>query len=429
MLIGFTFKNFMSFYEENVFSMKSNKDTKLRELNTIKTPFEEMLKSALVFGANGSGKTNFIKAVTYMKRIVLAERAMQSKLIAFTRTFLFSEASHETPCVFEIEFIAGNVVYEYGFELMNGEVSKEHLYQKTKRRKPVFIRSSPDFKDIEISKDMSNVKELTKNTRRDNLFLYWASGGNNEIAMSVNKWFENIQIFGAADSDFLLNSTMEYLENNIDGKSNMLHLLKKADLNILDFEVEFADTKEEEISEIPTFIKIHSDAEMVARTASLRLERHMYDEKWKKTGSVQTPFSLESAGTKKLFEIAGPILGALDSGSVVFIDEIDSRLHPMLVRFLVMMFNSISKNPKNAQLICNTHDVLLLDEDIRRDQVYFTEKNEYGVSTLYSLADFKGVRKESKLLKQYLLGSFGATPRLGDYIAPKKVRGVDCEEG
>ena len=428
MLIGFTFKNFMSFYGENVFSMKSSKDTKFQELNTAKTQHGEMLKSAFVFGANGSGKSNFIKAIANMKHIVLAERALQSKLIAFTNTFLFLDASIVTPSVFEVEFITGNMVYEYGFELINGEVSKEHLYQKTRRRKPIFTRSSPDFKDIELSKEMNNVRELTKNTRRDNLFLYWASGGNNEVAMTVSKWFENIQIFDASDSGSLLNSTVEYLENNKDGKGNMLHLLKKADIDILDFEIEFTDFNEEETMK-STFIKRHSNAKIPTRTASLSLKRHLYDEEWNKIGTVLTPFFLESAGTKKFFEIAGPIIGALESGRVVFIDEIDSRLHPMLVRFLVMMFNSISKNPKNAQLICNTHDVLLLDEDIRRDQVYFTEKDEYGVSTIYSLADFKGVRKESKLLKQYLLGAFGATPKLQDYFAPKKIQGVDCEEG
>ena len=93
---------------------------------------------------------------------------------------------------------------------------------------------------------------------------------------------------------------------------------------------------------------------------------------------------------------------------IVLIDEIDARLHPSLVRHLVMMFNSLSQNPNNAQLICNTHDVTLLDEDIRRDQIYFLEKDEYGVSKLYSLCDFKGIRKDSKILKQYLLGVYGA---------------------
>jgi AAA15 family ATPase/GTPase len=334
---------------------------------------------------------------------------------------LFSESSNETPSIFEVEFIADDVVYEYGFELLKGEVSKEYLFKKTRRKTPVFTRTSPDFKDITLSKEMDNVKALTKNTRRDTLFLYWANGGNNEMAMTVCRWFESIQIFDAEDVSRLLNATIEYLGENKERKNNVLDLLQRADVNILDFEIEFSEENEQNKFMNKVLKKSFADKLPPLRTVSLMTKHNYYDENWEKTGIISTPVLFESAGTRKLFEIAGPIIKALENGSIVFIDEIDTRLHPMLVRFLVMMFNSISKNPKNAQLICNTHDVLLLDEDIRRDQVYFTEKNEYGVSKLYSLTDFRGVRKESKLLKQYLLGAFGATPRLQDFFVIKKV--------
>ena len=421
MLIGFTFKNFMSFYNENVFTMKSSADTKFRELNTVKTEYGEFLKSAFILGANGSGKSNFIRAIDFMKSIVLAELNSQSRMIVNIDNFLFIEKSNEMPSVFEIEFIADGFVYEYGFELLGGEVSKEYLYKKAKRKTPVFTRTSPDFRDITLSKDMDNVKELTKNTRRDTLFLYWANGGNNEIAMTIYRWFENIQIFDMEDIGRLLSATIEYLEDNTAGKSNVLTLLQKADMNILDFDLELTEENEHNKFMTKALKKSFAEKVLPVRTVALITKHYLYSENWEKVGVISTPVIFESAGTKKLFEIAGPIIKALENGSVVFIDEIDSRLHPMLVRFLVMMFNSISKNPKHAQLICSTHDVLLLDEDIRRDQVYFTEKDEYGVSTLYSLTDFKGVRKESKLLKQYLLGAFGATPKLQDFIAARMV--------
>jgi AAA15 family ATPase/GTPase len=420
MLIGFTFKNFMSFFGENIFTMKSSADTKFRELNTIKTKYGELIKSAFVLGANGSGKSNFIKAIDYMKNIVLAELNLQSKIITNIDNFIFSEISNETSSLFEVEFIADGMVYEYGFELLNGEVNKEYLHKKDKRMTPVFTRTSPDFNDIALSKDMDNVKDLIKNTRRDTLFLYWANGGNNEMAMTVCRWFENIQVFDTEDINRLLSATIEYLEETKDGKNNVLNLLQKADVNMLDFEVELSEENEQNKFMNKALKKSFAEKMLPIRTVSLTTKHHVYNKDWEKTGIISTPMFFESAGTRKLFEIAGPIINALENGNVVFIDEIDSRLHPMLVRFLVMMFNSISKNPHDAQLICNTHDVLLLDEDIRRDQIYFTEKDEYGVSKLYSLTDFKGVRKESKLLKQYLLGAFGATPRLQDYFTPKK---------
>ena len=419
MLIGFTFKNFMSFYGENIFTMKSSADTKFRELNTVKTKYGELIKSAFILGANGSGKSNFIKAIDYIKNIVLAELSLQSKMISNIDNFIFSENSNETPSVFEVEFIADGMVYEYGFEFLNGEVNKEYLYKKTKRKTPVFERTSPDFKDIALSKDMENVKELTKNTRRDTLFLYWANGGNNEMAMTVYRWFENIQIFETDDISRLLSATLDYLEERDDGKNNVLNLLQTADINILDFDIELSEENEQTKLMNKALKKSYSEKMLPFRTVSLNTKHNFYDKNWGKVGIVSTSVLFESAGTRKLFEIAGPIIKALEQGNVVFIDEIDTRLHPMLVRFLIMMFNSISKNPKNAQLICNTHDILLLEEDIRRDQIYFTEKDEYGVSKLYSLTDFKGVRKESKLLKQYLLGAFGATPKLKDYFPVK----------
>ena len=429
MLIGFTFKNFMSFYGENILTMKSSADTKYRELNTVKTEYGELIKSAFVFGANGSGKSNFIKAIDYMKSIVLAELSIQSRMISNIDNFLFLETSKEEPSVFEIEFIAGRFVYEYGFELLKGEVYKEYLYKKTRRKTPVFTRTSPDFKDIVLSKEMDNVKTLTKNTRRDTLFLYWANGGNNETAMTVCRWFDSIQVFDMEDLGRFISATIDYLKDNQNGKSNVLTLLQKADVNILDFDIELTEVNEQSkfLNKVPK--KNIAEKILPVRTAALTTKHHYYDKYWVKAGVISTPVVFESAGTKKLFDIAGPIINTLENGSVVFIDEIDSRLHPMLVRFLVMMFNSISKNPKNAQLICSTHDVLLLDEDIRRDQVYFTEKDEYGVSKLYSLTDFKGVRKESKLLKQYLLGVFGATPKLQDYFTMKGLQGDGCANG
>jgi len=425
MLIGFTFKNFMSFFGENIFTLRACADTKFRELNTIDTEYGELLKSAFVFGANGSGKSNFIRAIDCMRDIVLAELSLQSKMIAQFDNFLFSKVSDETPSGFEVEFIADGLVYMYGFELLKGEVSKEYMYKKFKRMTPVFVRTSPDFRDISLSKDMDNVRDLTKNTRRDTLFLYWANGGNNEPAMTVCRWFRSIEIFTTDDASSLLSATIEYLEEEKQGKGKVLDLLQKADANILDLQMKLTEENERNKLMRRALKKSYAEAIPPVKTVSLTTTHYCYDQNWEKSGKVSTSAVFSSAGTRKMFEVAGPIVKSLEYGNVVFVDEMDTNLHPMLMRFLVTLFNSIRKNPRNAQLICNTHDVLLLDEDVRRDQVYFTEKDEYGVSKLYSLSDFKGIRKESKLLRQYLLGAFGATPKFKDYLVGKKTRESD----
>jgi predicted ATP-dependent endonuclease of OLD family len=267
---------------------------------------------------------------------------------------------------------------------------------------------------------MDNVKELTKNTRRDTLFLYWANGGNNKLAMTVCRWFESIYIYDAEDTKRLLNATIEYLEESKEAKNNVLNLLRKADINILDFDIDKSQENEQNTLLNKTLRKDYVEKTPPSKTMPLLTRHSYYNNKWDVIGILSTPMFVESAGTRKLLEIAGPIIVALEQGSVVFIDEVDTHLHPTLVRFLVMMFNSIINNPNNAQLICNTHDVLLLEGDIRRDQVYFIEKDERGVSKLYALTDFKGVRKDSKLLKRYLLGAFGAVPKLQEFYVPSK---------
>lgn len=432
MLIGFTFKNFASFYNENALSMRSSADKKFSTLNTKETKYGRLIKSAFIFGANGSGKSNLVRAIDCMKSIVVAEHpGVQSVLIANIDFFKLSNVSEAMPSLFEVEFISNGMVYQYGFEILNREVCREYLYRKTKRKTLVFARVSPDFKDISLSSSMDNVKHLVQNTRRDTLFLCWANAGNNEIAMVVYNWFASIRIFDNAT--LAPSDTIEYLKENSDGKNKVLRLLQTADSSILDFSVETSENKEQ--SELATasqqvalkkvFGKNILPVPIMVRNIDLKLSRNYYNEKWERVGTFDIPAFIESAGTRKLFEIAGPIIRALENGSVVFVDEVDSRLHPMLVRFLVMMFNSISNNQKGAQLICATHDLLLLGDDIRRDQIYFTEKDEFGISSLYSLADFKGVRKDGKFLKQYLLGAFGATPKLREYCVAKMPIGAN----
>jgi len=418
MLIGFIFENYLSFFDKNAFSMLAkSSDGQFKELNTFSTRQGRLLKSAIVFGANGSGKSNFIYAFRKMLDIVLADFSVQSKLISSPSKFFFHSSAKSKPTSFEISFIINDVLYEYGFELLNGKVRREYLYKKLKRRTMVFERGNPEYESIELGSDMENMAHLVQNVREDTLFLCWANFGNNVLAMQVYDWFRRIQLFDADYSNDLLSATIDYIENSTDGKDTILSLLRNTDVGLFDFELKFdeGDNFEELLSKVVK--KKHVDIiKNIPRLQRVDLvtKHKVYGEAWVEEGFTETGIEFESAGTRKLFEIAGPIISALKNGGVVLIDEIDARLHPALVRHLVMMFNSISGNPHNAQLICNTHDVLLLEEEIRRDQIYFTEKDEYGVSSLYSLSDFKGVRKDSKLLKQYLLGVFGATPKLRD---------------
>ena len=318
MLIGFSFKNFMSFYEENIFTMEASTDTKFRELNTVQTNYGELIKSAFIFGANGSGKTNFVQAVSYMRKLILADLNQQRKMMHL-KHFAFQELAEKTPSAFKVAFIANDVMYEYGFELLDGKVSKEYLYEKkAKRKMPVFVRESPDFNDITLSKEMDNVKNLTQNTRQDTLFLYWANGGNNEIAMRVYHWFESIQIF---DAHMVTNhSTIKYLERKENGKESILDLLKTADTHILDFDITLSEQAK---SLMDDFVEYVGEG-MGSLPDIIKIRRNFYNRDWKQLGTMSWSIDYESSGTQKLFDLAGPIIDALENGQVIFIDEIDS---------------------------------------------------------------------------------------------------------
>ncbi len=409
MLVGFSYKNFASFRNENVFSMLANEaDSQYSKINTFSTTHGELLKNALVFGANGSGKSNFFEAIRYMSYVVLSDVRQQETFLARCPSFAYQKSASLQPTGFEISFIYDAKNYEYGFEILNGEIVKEYLYVKLKRRKMVYSRTSPNFSDINLSSDMDNVKHLKQNTRRDTLFLYWASAGNNTNAMNVVKWFNNLAVFESDEANSMLANNLLLTIYIPKRKQNMLNLLKLANPNMLSFDLKDDD---------PDVLIIEP-----------KYTQNFYNENWEKIGTLERDMLYESGGTNRLFELAYPILNALETGGTIIIDEFEARLHPSLVKYLVMLFNSIDKNPNNAQLICVTHSVLLLDEQIRRDQVYFTEKDSFGVSQLYSLSEFKGVRKDSKLLKQYLLGYFGAIPKLEDFLLNTEDGEAFCEQ-
>lgn len=418
MLVGFTFENFASFYNNTEFAMTvSGNDSRYKELNTFSTPHGELLKSCFMYGANGSGKTNFIDALAFMKYIVTSELDVQSRIISKPNYFLFNNASKDKPTSFSIAFIVDGILYDYGFSVLNNKIISEHLDKKDKRTVNVFTRSGSNFETIKInSKEFKNVEYVIKNTREDVLFLSWANFCNNEMAMKIYKWFDSIQIFDADDTNQLLSVTVNYMEEHENGKKDIVNLMNKLGIPIDDFEMEITDSPMTEtlMAALKKNYKEKFKNIMNVKNIDLKIKQKVYDKDWDNYTMSDFGFELESAGTRKLFEIAGPIISAINNGSLVLIDELDARLHPSLVRHLVMMFNSLSQNPNNAQLICNTHDVTLLDEDIRRDQIYFLEKDEYGVSKLYSLCDFKGIRKDSKILKQYLLGMYGALPNIKD---------------
>ena len=422
MLIGFSFKNFKSFYDESIFSLASSKKEKrFKEINTFLVNDSddkslELLKSAFIFGANASGKTNVISAISYMRMLVLTDFTRQNNLIENVDTFAFVDDN--IPASFEVNFIIDKIEYRYGFEILNKEIISEYLYRKDKREVEIFSRSGDKIK---LTAQMGNVKNLVNNVRKDNLFLSWANTGKNEIAMNIVDWFKNLTLI-SRNIEENMESLSSYTKKSDYNKNKIVDFVKLADPNIagIDFEEKNLEEADRDIrNKLETILNIMLPAEEITITNALYTYK-MYNSKWEEIGTAKMLSETESAGTQKILKLSLPILEALEKGNIVIIDEIDSNLHPLLVKYLVNIFNSIEHNPNNAQLICTTHNPLLLEENLRRDQIYFTEKDNYGRSSLYSIVDFARVRKDTKIFKQYLLGVYGATPILSDYVIYRK---------
>ena len=380
MLKSFKVRNFKSFRDEIEFSMEKGNTTGLENFNTIED--KELLKSAMLFGANASGKSNIFLAMAKMKEIIFNSSTDDTEYQIITDNFKFDLNSANEPVMFEIDFFQKDIEYIYGFEVLNGNINKEWLHRRVKSKADLFIRNAPDWESIKISSGFKEAEDLKKYTRPNALFLSIASRFNVEIATEIKEWFKNFKIIS---SDILSNSfTLEMLNKEIE-KKKIINFLKTADLGIEDIILEKEDVK-----------TIHQ----------------VYDSDNNITGNIEFDFNFESEGTKKFLTLSGPIIDALENGKVLVIDELSSKLHYQLSDYIVRLFNSIDKNKNNAQLIFNSHLPLFLDnKEFRKDQIWFVEKDKFGKSKLYSLYDIN-VRKDLSYMKSYLLGKFGALPEI-----------------
>lgn len=383
MLYGFSCKNYASYNDECILNMQAGIYKDYSDTNTITNKQGKILKSALIHGPNGGGKSNLIKAILYMQSLVIGS-VIDQRLIKTNEPFMFSVQSKELPTSFEMRFIINDILYTYGFDIYKDAISKEWLYKKNERETLLFERTSHDYKSITLNSDFKKAEDIKKYTRNDALFLTTAAMLNVYEASEIINYFSGLNIITNTNTDY--NKTIEYIEENPKVKEIVLGYLKKADIGIdgIEFTTENG-------------IKINT-------------KHSVYDADKGIIGETILPFEYQSNGTKKLLNLLGQVLKSLHEGKTIIIDEIDSKLHPSIVRFIMSLFNSTDKNKNSGQLICTTHDAILLQEKIRRDQIWFVEKNEYGESKLYSLADFKGTRKNDDILKKYLLGAYGAIP-------------------
>lgn len=389
MLLSFKIKNFLSYKDENQLLMTSVKSFKeLKNENLFKEREFEILKTAAIYGSNGGGKSNFIKAVGTMKNIVHNSYAESLKKdedkAPVDFYFKLNNDTVNSPTEFEVVFIKNDFIYRYGFQIKGYDIVKEWLYQKKEVETNLFFRNLNEFK---INKNsFSEGNEYKNKVNQNVLFISYLAQNNTKVATEIFSWFKNF------------NSVTAIVNTNYERATKVL-LKKDPKFKIwLSYAVNFLNISNVEIDSQDKIITYHNK----------------FDNNNLLIGTV--PFELdfdESEGTKKLIYILGAVYDSLLNGKILFIDELDSKLHPNLTKKLIQFFHEFNK--KKAQFIFTLHDSNMLDKDVfRRDQIWFVDKNKLGSSELYSLSDFDAsvVRKTSDYRKKYLDLTFGAANSL-----------------
>lgn len=421
MLIEFRVRNYRSIRDEQRLSMVASSDKSLADTNLVKTGLKALpalVRCAVVYGPNASGKSNLINALAMCVAIVASSATQMQLGQPFpVQPFRLDAASLVEPSEFELTFTHEGVRYQYGFALTAARVMEEWLLvYRTAKPQEWFTRRfnvDADRDEFTFSSHLGGQRKLWQDSTRANaLFLSTAVQLNSEQLRPVFESITTKLLVLAAGMQPANDYSVAMLRNE-DGRQAIRRFLAAADVGIADVEAtprkmmqfqmvmgamtagapgppEFRPTEQEML--VPTFL-------------------HRTD-----TGSARFEFNDESMGTQRLFAFAGPILDILARGSALIVDELDGSLHPLLVRRLIDMFQSSETNPHGAQLIFSTHNTSFLDANVlRRDQIWFTEKNSEQTTTIYPLTEFSP-RKTEALERGYLMGRYGAVPFFRDPI-------------
>jgi uncharacterized protein len=424
MLIEFSVGNYRSFKEKVTFSMVAanlvSQDKNLDTNNVFAVDKElSLVKSAAIYGANASGKSNLAKALQFMKWFMVnSSKETQSTEAIGVEKFRLSTETDDQPSFFEIVFLLDGQQHRYGFTADQEKVRSEWLYYVPKTRETnLFDRQEDKFDIAKVYK----ADGIASKTRKNALFLSVSAQFNVNKSEAILNWLTySFFLVSGLDDRNLLNDTVKYIfRSEIYAKATKL--IKNMDLDILGIKVKEFVFNNKKPEDIP--IDVWNEArqsflESEGRAGETNpMPQHIQTVHRKFNGngeevSVET-FSLtteESEGTQKVFALVSLLIDVLDHGKVLIIDEFDARLHPLMSRSIVELFNSNQTNPHNAQLIFMTHDTNLLSNKIfRRDQIWFTEKDRYGATALYSLAEYK-VRNDASFESDYIKGKYGAIP-------------------
>ena len=401
MILEFSIENYKSFRERQTFSLvpDEGKSEAANHLVSVGDKYT-MLRSAVIYGANASGKSNFIKALEALRSLVLlpADRRPREQFAQYA-PFQFNDRTQSAPTIFSLDFLLDGIRYTYSVSISAVAVLKESLYFYPQGREAkLFVRTGQTYEFGDYLKGQRSV--VAELTNANQLFLSKGAGNNIAQLIDVYRFFsESLLVIPFDDSKseaFYLNLIAERIlkaKKNDLFLRNFTALLKSFDTGILDFRVEELENPGP-----------NSKYDILTEHAH-------FDNAGKERGTATFSLEWESKGTQKLFVLGGLLLQALMQGGVMVIDEFERSLHPLICSYLIQLFHDPKINSQGAQLVLATHDTnLLSSNEFRRDQIWIVEKDKTGASELYSLSDVTGILKGAPYEKWYLSGRLGGIP-------------------
>ncbi len=404
MITKFSVENFLSIRDKVTLDLVAGSNDNSLKDNVFGNG---LLKSCVIYGHNASGKTNLLKAFKFFLELILFSHSNSARYRTNRIPYRLNRKYLKKKSSFEIEFLLNNNRYIYMVSLDNERIYSESLYEG---RKKIYLREETE--KFSYGRKYKSYKSYSQQTLDNMLFISRAVNLKEEgILRDIYLWFkENIIIsisdnngFNLFDNLFDKDETTELMYKNKKLKNKIMNLLKSCDLGIVDIKIKKI-SEDDMPPDIPRKLR-----KQILLDRKYKIEFIHEQENEGKNESISFDFNEESSGTQKIFSIAGSIIDALENNKVLLIDELEKSLHPLIMEHIVNIFNS--KKNKSSQLIFTTHNTDLLDLNLlRRDQIWFMEKAPNKNTSLVSVYDFKGIRKDLDIKKAYYSGRFGAIP-------------------
>lgn len=413
-------ENFASFAERMIFTCIADESKKEHQLNTFEIGDDIVNKVSFIYGANGSGKTYFCKILREIqKMIVLSPLSMMKNsqiktmlqnegLTNQVPSFAFDIKYRNIPTTLGIDLIIDSITYHYEFSVLDQKIVHELLTKKYRRTEKILERTSPSFQDILLKSELKAFEDTKKVVKEDALCLAMAAMLNNEFANMLVDAIRSINIFNMTSPRLDPGESEAFSEERI---QNYVKILQKADPTIRNIQVKY---EEEEIARQKVESDDFENREIIQTktTVGVKSKHALYNDGIEiEEGTEQIDFFKdESLGTIKLFTTLPHLFDVLEGGGILFLDEIENGLHPALVKEMISLFTNSESNPNYAQLVCTTHQPLLINENVKRDQVWILSKDMLGKSVLRRLSDENFSRAKVNLTNKILEGALGCNP-------------------